>query len=207
MSRARKSFQSPIPGAGIPPRGLFVDRWGTLLEAPTSEAAAAQAEPRFAGGALDALFTAGQLGWEIYLIGNEESVAFGKLSVDAWREFEQAILARMRAHGVLVKRCYACLDHPRGVKGRARDSVFLLPNTGILYHAAQFDGISLAHSWVVGDGTLELVSGWRAGCHVAGVGRPATFQRGELSVDPDLVEPTLAAVLGELRARVPVPGR
>jgi histidinol phosphatase-like enzyme len=162
-------------------------------------------EVEFTPGSLDALFHAGQAAWEIYLIGNEPSVAFGQLSLEEWRAFEAELLEHLRAHGIPIKRSYACIDHPRGVKGRARDSVFLLPNTGALYHAAQFDGISLGHSWVIGDGTLELVAGWRAGCRIAGVGMPQRFLRGELSVDPDLVEESLAAVLGELRVREPVP--
>ncbi len=205
MPRSRRTFLSPIPGAGIPPRGLFVDRWGTLLERLANGPPRSCAEVEFVAGALDALFLIGQLGWEIYLIGNEESVAFGKLSTEEWEHFEAELLAHLRAHGVSVKRCYSCLDHPKGVRGHARDSVFLLPNTGLLYHAAQFDGISLAHSWVIGDGTLELVAGWRAGCHIAGVGRAAEFERGELSVHPEIVEPSLAAVLAELRVREPVP--
>ena len=191
MVQPRKHFHSPIPGAGIPPRGLFVDRWGTLLrECPRGLPAVEDA--LFMPGALDALFAARQAEWEIYLIGNECKVAQGEVSEPAWKSFEAELLDHLRAHGIPVRRSYACLDHPEGVPGRQRDSVFRLPNTGALYHAAQFDGISLAHSWVVGDASLELVAGWRAGCHLGGIGRPVDLMRGELSVEPDSCAPSLA---------------
>ncbi len=207
MMRSRRTFLSPIPGAGIPPRGLFIDRWGTLLETPRYGVVRTLAEVTFTPGALDALFHARQSGWEIYLVGNEPDVAFGKLSMDEWRKFEAELLEHLRSQGIPIKRSYACLDHPRGVKARARDSVFLLPNTGALYHASQFDGISLPHSWVIGDGNIELAAGWRAGCRIAGVGRDRNFMHGVPAVDPVLVEASLANVLEELRVLEPVSGR
>jgi len=101
---------------------------------------------------------------------------------------------------VLVTRQYACLDHPQGKGTHQADSVYLLPNTGAFYHASHTDGIQLNKSWVIGDSTLELVAGWRAGCRSAGVGTGLGLGDRTFQVDPDFQGRDLAAVIGELLA-------
>jgi D-glycero-D-manno-heptose 1,7-bisphosphate phosphatase len=140
-----------------------------LLETPASGFATSPLEVRFHAGALDALFRASQAGWRLYLIGNEDAVAFGRLATEAWHEIEKKMLKDLVRAGVALGRSYVCLDHPEGVPGRRNDSVYMLPNTGAFYHALHMDGIDLAKSWVIGDSTLELVAGWRAGCRMAAV--------------------------------------
>ena len=194
-----RSPYSPIPGSGPPVRGLFIDRWGTLLAEPERPARSFD-EVEFVPGAIDALFHASQAQWNVYLIGNEESVAFGKLPLARWQAIEEGLLDHLRAHGVPVQRMYACTDHPEGKKPHNQDSVFLLPNTGALYHAAQVDGVELRDSWVIGDSTLELVAGWRAGCRLAGVRTGQALGDGHLQVEPDLMADDLPQVLREICA-------
>lgn len=194
-----RSPYSPIPGSGPPARGLFIDRWGTLLAEPDKIVRDFD-EVEFTPGAIDALFHASQANWNVYLIGNEEAVAFGKLALDRWKAIEAGCLEHLRAHGVPVKRLYACTDHPAGKKPHNQDSVFLLPNTGALYHAAQMDGIELRESWVIGDSTVELVAGWRAGCRLAGVQTGKALGDGTLQVEPDILAADLPAVLQEICA-------
>lgn len=198
---------SPIPGAGYPPRGLFVDRWGTLLEPPADGPAHRFNQVELTPGSLDALFQACQAGWNLYLMGNEDAVAQGKVHPEEWTRLQDELIEHMRAHGVPVTRCYACLDNPEGKPPHDRDSVYLLPNTGVLYHAAQNDGIELSESWVIGDGTLELVAGWRAGCHLAGIGERASFEHSVLQVEPTIVAPTLAEALAEITTGAGIPYR
>ena len=56
------------------PRGLFIDRWGTLCELPPMGFAKRPSEVEFIPGVLDALYEATRLGWNLYIIGNEEAV-------------------------------------------------------------------------------------------------------------------------------------
>ncbi len=151
------------------PRGIFVDRWGTLLELPRKGHCAKPEELRFHEGAIDALFRAQQAGWNLYVIGNEESVAHGRQSDASWARVQAAIVDALARQGVVLRRDYACLEHPQGTEPHCQDSVFRLPNTGIFHHAAHVDDLALEHSWVIGDSTLELVAAWRAGCHIASV--------------------------------------
>ena len=160
---------APLEGTDGPRRALFVKRWGTLLRNPES------GFPRFdpellMPGALDALFKASQAGWWIYLLGNEDDVAHGRVAQETWERFERDLLDHLSKHGVRVTRCYTSIDDPsEGVEGHRKESVYRLPNTGALYHAHQSEGIELKSSWVLGNETLELAAGWRAGCRTAGI--------------------------------------
>jgi histidinol phosphatase-like enzyme len=189
---------SPLPGTIPHPRGLFVDRWGTLLEAPERGYAREPDEVRFFPGVLSALFRATRAGWRIYLLGNEDAVAHGQLSLEAWQAVETRILGTLAAGGVVVTRQYACIDHPAGIAGRRNDSVYLLPNTGAFYHAAHEDGVELGKSWVIGDSTLELVAGWRAGLRVAGVRTGLALGDRTFGVDPEMWSANLVEALEAL---------
>jgi histidinol phosphatase-like enzyme len=195
MTLTPNSPFAPLPGTEPATRALFVDRWGTLLELPAASAPRFDPEKIFPG-AVDALFRAQQAGWQIYLIGNEPAVATGRWSDAAWERFEAALLEHLAAMGVDVVRNYACLDHPEeGHGAHQKPSVFLLPDTGLLYHASQNDGVALSSSWVLGDSSLELTAGGRAGCGTVGVQTGLAFQDGGMQVEPDVVVENLAEAL------------
>ncbi|HED66979.1 MAG TPA: hypothetical protein ENJ09_15665 [Planctomycetes bacterium] len=189
---------APIPGTTPTPRALFIDRWGTLLDTPERGYAVHPDEVRFLPGALDALFRAVRTGWKVYLVGNEDAVAYGDLHPDAWRAVEEHMLAQLTAAGVLLTRHYACTTRPDGVEGQVADSVYLLPNTGAFYHAAHEDGIELRHSWVIGDSTLELVAGWRSGCRIAAVQTGLALSDAAFGVEPEFTARDLAEAIGVL---------
>lgn len=192
---------TPLPGTERPPRGLFIDRWGTLLERPASGYCTRFEDARFIEGAIDALFRASQAGWRLYLIGNEPAVAQGHWSTRSFERFEQALTDRLTSLGVPIARSYICIDDPLHGKGpRKRDSVYLLPNTGAMHHARQFDGLDLEQSWVIGDSTLEIAAGWRAGCRTAGVATGEALADGALHVEVDLFADDLTGAIRQILA-------
>ncbi|MBI5363974.1 MAG: hypothetical protein HZA53_12395 [Planctomycetes bacterium] len=194
----------PLPGTGAPRRGLFISRWGALLQRGDSTSRSERrrlppfAPALFSGGALDALFHVMQSPWSLYLVGNEDAVAHGHASDEDWAVFEAALLAHLASQGLRPARNYVCLDHPEGKGRHRRDSVFQFPNTGVFYHAAQEDGIKLAESWLVSDDVDELAAGWRSGVRIAGVRLTGTPCAGELVVEPHWIRPSLTHVLREL---------
>lgn len=190
---------SPLPGTRRAPRGLFLDRWGTLLESPSQPPCQIVEQIVFTERSLDALFRAHQEGWLLYLIGNEDDVARGRVTDEQWKELQAATLHQLTSHGVAIHRDYTCVDDPaHGVDGHRADSVYRLPNTGAFYHAAHNDGIDLGQSWVVGDSTLELVAGWRASCRTLGLASGEGLGDGAFHVDPDRHAQNLAQGLYEL---------
>ena len=191
---------APLPGTTPTPRALFVDRWGTLLQVPEDGVPPRPEELEFTPGAVEALFRARQAGWQVYLIGNEDAVAYGHITQEAWKELEVHFLGLLADAGVGVARQYACLTRQDGVEKQHTDSVYLLPNTGAFYHASHIDGIDLAKSWVVGDSSVELVAGWRSGCRVAAVRTGLGLSDGTFEVEPEIFCDDLAGVIALLLA-------
>jgi len=186
MPRTRRL--PPIPGTGLPPRGLFVSRWKALLGASALESLPELETAALAPEALALLFRAAQHGWQVYLIGNEPGVACGRVSDERWESFRLELEALLGAHGIPLRRHYACLESPSGKGKHKKDSVFQFPNTGVLYHAAQEDGIDLSESWLVSADTDELAAAWRAGVRTLaldGESRLST-QDSALQVEPTL---------------------
>ncbi len=186
---------SPLSGTVPQPRALFIDRFGTLLRVPERGWPASVDEIEFLPGAREALFRAIRAGWKIYLLGNDDEVAYGEVPLDVWESIQQHITDELESAGVLVERAYTCTTRPDGVEGQVGDSVYLLPNTGAFYHATHTDGIELRKSWVIGDSTLELVAGWRSGCRLAAVRTGMGLRDGTFEVDPELVGEDLASVV------------
>jgi histidinol-phosphate phosphatase family protein len=188
---------------GLPPyrrpvRALFVKRWGVLLELTEPPRGLAFDECLLVPGAVDALYRARQAGWRLYLIGNEEAVARGRVSEATWRAFESALLTHLASRGARIARSYACLDHPEGKGPHRKRSVFQLPDTGAFFHAAQHDDVDLVHSWVIGDTTVDLSGGERAGCRVAAVRSGQGLADGALEVEPELLGQHLGEVVDAL---------
>jgi len=193
----RPLFQS-LPGTLTAPRALFVDRWGSLLQLDEKGYAASPDEVKFIPGALDALFRASRAGWNIYMIGNEDAVPFGALSLEDWELVEEHIQGVLKQAGILVVRSYLCTTRLDGVGEHMGDSVYQLPNTGAFYHALHTDGIDLQRSWVIGDSTTELVAGWRSGLRMAAVRTGEALSDRIYDVTPEIHGDDLAAVVNVL---------
>ena len=189
---------SPIPGTTPAPRALFIKRWGTIFRTPERGFAQDPDEVEFYSGSRETLFRASRSGWTIYLLGNEPAVGRGELTQVDWERVEGRIIESLEGAGIAIGRQYVCTDNPEAESKNQLDSVYLLPNTGAFYHAAHVDGIDLAKSWIIGDSTVEVVAGWRAGCRQAGVKTGLGLEDGEFHVDPALHRADLATVLGEL---------
>src|SRR5215212_8190514 len=98
----------PLPGTEAPLRGLFIDRWGTLIDCTSPCLSESSVPWTFVPHAVDALFRAQQAGWLIYLIGNETAVAEGRIGESFWLEQERELITRLASQGVHVTRNYAC---------------------------------------------------------------------------------------------------
>ncbi len=202
-SRQHRTY-SPIPGSGIPPRGLFLSRWKGLLK-PAGLSAIGDLElEHFDLDCVSLLARATQRSWKLYVCGNEPEIALGELAEERWTHFEPNFLKLLCTQGVELTRHYACLDSKAGAGRRQRESVFEFPNTGVFYHAMQEDGIELGESWVLSADTNQLAAGWRAGVHTARIGGTGRCQSGDLAVDPDLCAGAMAGLLREVLLRDPL---
>ena len=201
MFESYPSPYAPLDGTTRAPRALFIGRWGTLLMLPESGVVRTPDCVCFFPGVLETLFRAHRAGWLLYLIGNEDGVSNGEVGLEEWKAIEARLMSQLRSAGIPVRQNYTSVNSPDGLDEHRLDSVYLLPNTGAFYHASHTDGVDLERSWVIGDTTLELVAGWRAGCHQAGVRTGRGIQDGAFQVDPEFVADDLVAAIGELLTR------
>lgn len=200
MPSQRSVRLPPLPGTQRAPRGLFVGRWGALLQRPGSPCRTFD-DALLAERAGEILFRATQAGWRLYLIGNEPDVARGRVSDAAWESFQVALHAHLTGLGIPVARDYACLDHPQQGKGKhKRESVFRFPNTGALYHAVQEDGIELPMSWMVSDDVLELASASRAGLHTVALAAGQRLSQGPIEVESERRATSFAEAIATILA-------
>lgn len=194
--------QGPTPPAkpswGPPCRGVFVDLLGTIVQPLDNGGFPKIEDAVFYEGVLDGLFKVTQSGWKLYVMGNIDSVAFGRQTAEEWKVFSEGLHAKFRSLGITLQRDYCCIDHPEGVEGQNNDSVYLLPGTGAMHHAAQADGVQLSLSWVIGDSSIELVAGWRADCRLVAVQTGQGVKDGAFHVEPELVSRTAAGALKEI---------
>jgi histidinol phosphatase-like enzyme len=185
-SRHHRPSLTRIPGTEPARRALFLDRWGTLLDLPPG-GFTPFSECRIAPGVTELLFRLSGAGWNLYLIGNEDLVATGRIRDEEWTSFERALLEHLQGQGVRILRNYACLEHPtEGVGAHKKTSVFRLPDTGLFFHARQNDGVVLERSFLVGDSTLEIAAAGRAGLRTVGVASGRGCRDGEYAVEPDI---------------------
>ena len=190
---------APLPGTTPAARGLFIDLWGTLVERPPNGEARSLEEFRLTEGAADAMYFAHRANWRLYIVGNVESVAFGRTSDEEWAQMEQHLLQQLENAGCVLTRNYLCLEHPNGRGKHRAQSVFQQPNTGAFYHAALTDEIDLEQSWMLADSTEDLVSGWRAGLRLAGVRTGLALGDRSFDLEPELISRDLASALDSLR--------
>lgn len=200
MQRRQTLVLPPLPGTGIPCRGLFVSRFGALLERSSADLPRHIEEASFRPRMQELLFRASQARWNVYIIGNVDAVATGRVTDATWERFDTGLLEHLKGQGIAVTRNYACVDHPLGRPPHDKDSVFLFPNTGCLYHAAQEDGIDLRQSWLVSDDVHELAAAWRAGAHAAAIEKPGARVEDDLQVEPDIVVRGASAAVLEILA-------
>ncbi len=184
---ARRRTSRPIPGAEQPLRGLFIDRFGTLLESPGAAGFRSFSPAHVPTAAVDTLFRLSRNGWRVYLVGNEDAVARGKVSDEQWSEFERELMGHLLQRGVEIARNYACLDDVNGKGAHQKLSVFRFPDTGVFFHAQQFDGVDLRRSYLIGDSTLEIAAAARAGLKTIGVRTGFGCRDESLAVAPDIL--------------------
>ncbi len=194
----------PIPGTGLPARGLFVSRWRSLLRPKCLEDLARLEPEAFTPEVLPLLFRASQHGWLVYVVGNEPGVAHGRVGEERWEAFASELEGYLRAQGIAARRHYACLEDPQGKGAHRRDSVFQFPNTGVLYHAAQEDGIELGESWLLSCEANELAAAWRAGVRTMALDVQDRSTSSELQVEATRRQASLAHGLREVLALDPL---
>ena len=135
------------------------------------------------------------LGFAVIVASNQPGVAKGHFDEDLLGKIEAKLQSKLELAGARIDDFYYCLHHPQAVKRKLRKHCACRkPGANLLRKAARDLGISLADSYMIGDGLTDIEAGIRAGCKTIFVGKwkpeHLQFMRGQ-DYRPDFVVPDL----------------
>jgi len=111
------------------------------------------------------------LGLTVAVVSNQPGIAKNHFDADTLRQFDRKLLAALKPAGARIDAIYYCLHHPdAGLKSLRKRCTCRKPGIGMFRQAARDLGISLADSYMVGDGLTDIEAGARAGCRTVFIG-------------------------------------
>lgn len=139
-------------------------------------------------GIVDSPFTVGQfrvlphvprairllndLALPVVIVSNQPGIAKGHFGLATLRQFDRKLKSALKPVAARIDATYYCLHHPDAtVKALRKRCACRKPGIGLFTKAARELGVSLADSYMVGDGLTDIEAGARAGCRTVFVGR------------------------------------
>jgi D-glycero-D-manno-heptose 1,7-bisphosphate phosphatase len=142
--------------------GIFLDRDGVIIrKAPEGEYITQWAEVEFLSGSVEAIACLHRFGLKVIIVTNQRGVATGKIPVLSLEEIHSKMRAVITDRGGVVSAIYCC-THDISESCLCRK-----PKPGMLLRAAKEFSLNLADCWMVGDTTVDIEAGKRAGCKTA----------------------------------------
>ena len=159
-------------------RAVFVDRDGVInpllyhRDAGIVDSPFTLAQFRVTPGAPQAIRRLNDLGLAVVLVSNQPGIAKGHYAPAVLRAIDRKMRRAVASAGGHFDAVYYCLHHPQARMRKLRvRCACRKPGIGMLLQAARDLGISLDHSYMVGDGLTDIEAGSRAGCRTVFVGR------------------------------------
>jgi D-glycero-D-manno-heptose 1,7-bisphosphate phosphatase len=150
-------------------RAVFLDRDGVLVEDRPALTHIRDVEvlPRVPA----ALRDLADAGFLLLVVSNQTVVARGLLSEPDVARLHARIEAQLRAQGApALQGFYFCPHHPNATLSRYRTACACRkPRPGLLRTAALEHGVSLMHSFLVGDRITDVLAGAACGCQTVKV--------------------------------------
>lgn len=168
-------------------RAVFLDRDGVInrnvWNPQTGEYEAPLRASQFVllPGVTDALKQLAQAGYLLFLVSNQPNYAKGKAGIGDPAEIHGLLLRRLRRAGISFAGCFYCFHHPEGSAGYGGPCLCRKPSPYFLLLASRTFGVSLAHSWMIGDRATDVACGQAAGTRSIFVGTrlPGTHRADE----------------------------
>jgi len=148
-----------------------------------------------------------QLDFAVVIVSNQPGVAKGHFGPELLDDFDDQLERALEPQGAYVDAIFYCLHHPDAVISSLRANCpCRKPGPGMLLKAAERMCLSLADSFMVGDGLTDIEAGHRADCRTIFIGRwKAEFSR--FIQPPDLVPDFVAANLLDAAHLIETAGR
>ena len=158
-------------------KAVFLDRDGVInpysynAEFGTIDSPAHPDEFALAPGAAKAIATLNGAGLLVVVVSNQPGIAKGRFSPALLEAVTDKMKRQMREGGARLDGVYYCLHHPDAKIEQYRIACNCRkPKPGLLFQAAHELQIDLSQSYMVGDGSVDVLAGREAGARTLFVG-------------------------------------
>jgi D-glycero-D-manno-heptose 1,7-bisphosphate phosphatase len=135
---------------------IFLDRDGVINE-NRPDYVKSWSEFRFVPGSREAIAALTKAGHRLIVCTNQAGIAKGCLSVEAFEEINQRMLADIRAVGGVIEKVYYC-PHGKDEHCSCRK-----PRPGLLLHARHELNLDMSDAVFIGDSISDIQAGFAAG--------------------------------------------
>lgn len=159
-------------------RAIFLDRDGVINELVYHQEQGIIDSPftveqfRFLPGVGKAVKRLREMGYKVVLVSNQPGIAKGHMSQETFGEIRKRMKKELAKKGAFFDGEYYCFHHPEAKVERLRANCGCRkPEPGLLLRAAEYMGIDLSQSWMIGDGLTDVKAGKSARCRTILLGR------------------------------------
>lgn len=135
---------------------VFIDRDGVINKEVSYLSRVADFE--FIPNAVEALRILSNAGYKLIIVTNQSGVARGFFSEEQLSEIHEYMINELKKSKIRIDKIYVCMHHPND-KCDCRK-----PEIGLLKEAEKEFNIDLKKSFFIGDKTIDIETGKKAGC-------------------------------------------
>jgi D-glycero-D-manno-heptose 1,7-bisphosphate phosphatase len=151
-------------------RAVFLDRDGVLNRNDFNPATGEYESPgrpedfEFAPGVISSLRSLREAGYHLFLVSNQPNYAKGKSRLEDLQAIHVLLATELERAGIPFAQFYYCFHHPNGiVPSYSGPCLCRKPSPYFIKKAESEFGVSLEHSWMVGDRATDIAFGQSAG--------------------------------------------
>jgi len=140
------------------------------------------------------------LGFKVIVISNQPGMAKGHFDERTFDAISSKVRELLRRGNATLDGEYYCFHHPNGTrKEYTKECDCRKPKPGLILNAAKDHDVSLANSFMLGDGLMDVIAGHDAGCATILVASANDFllkMLSEQDAQPDYLVRTMKEAVG-----------
>jgi len=182
-------------------KAVFLDRDGVinamvydqdhgLIDSPSNPE-----QFRFLPNVSKAISLINEMGLLALVVSNQPGIAKGKFTPQILEAMDKKMERELTSHGAHLDRIYYCPHHPEAVLEEYRGNCHCRkPKPGLILRGGEEFNVALEHSYIVGDGLIDIQAGKTAGLSTIFLGNSNCAScklMAELDTKPDFIVPDL----------------
>jgi len=141
-----------------------------------------------------------EMGFKVIVISNQPGMAKGHFDERTFDAISSKVRDLLRRGNAILDGEYYCFHHPNGTREEyTKECDCRKPKPGLLLNAAKDHDVSLANSFMLGDGLMDVIAGHDAGCATILVASANDFllkMLNEQDAQPDYLVRTMKEAVG-----------